>query len=77
MRGEWCAGSGARTQFDDDAELDTSPDAAAVVRDDRIREHFRGRGMPESWSHGSAARRRQWFERGHRAGAMARYDTFR
>ncbi|MBT2504352.1 neutral zinc metallopeptidase [Streptomyces sp. ISL-98] len=59
-----------------DRDIEDGLDAAAEVGDDRIRERSRGRVTPESWTHGSAAQRRQWFRQGFRTGDMARCDTF-
>ena len=60
-----------------DAEVQQAQDAAAAVGDDRIQQQTQGRVDKESWTHGSAAQRKQWFTTGRTTGDVNACDTFR
>jgi predicted metalloprotease len=51
-------------------------DAAEAVGDDRIQQRAEGQVRPETWTHGSAAERREWFTTGFTRGTMDACDTF-
>lgn len=50
--------------------------AASAVGDDTLQKRARGRVVPESFTHGSAAQRMTWFKRGLEQGTLEACDTF-
>jgi predicted metalloprotease len=51
--------------------------AASSVGDDMIQRRTQGYVVPESFTHGSAQQRMQWFSRGMQTGDMRQCETFR
>jgi len=73
--GVW-AHSTERRELLERGDLEEGLGAAAAVGDDRIQQMSGGGLRPESFTHGSAAERSDWFERGYRSGDPERCDTF-
>jgi len=50
--------------------------AASAVGDDIIQKRTQGYVVPDSFTHGSAQQRMQWFSRGMQSGDMRQCNTF-
>jgi len=59
-----------------EADISEAIDAAESVGDDRIQEQAQGESDPETWTHGSAEDRKQWFLTGMATGRLDACDTF-
>jgi hypothetical protein len=60
----------------EEGDLEEGLNAAAAVGDDRIQQRATGRIDRESFTHGSAEERREWFQRGFDEGTIEACDTF-
>jgi predicted metalloprotease len=73
LAGVWAHAAASDVEAGD---IDEALSAASAVGDDRIQQSTTGRVNPESWTHGSAAQRTQWFTTGDQSGAVGDCDTF-
>ena len=72
--GVW-AHSTEQRQMLEQGDIDEALNAAAAVGDDRIQKQTTGRINVDSFTHGSAAQRSQWFRRGLESGDPRNCDT--
>ena len=57
-------------------DIDEALNAAAQIGDDRLQKRGQGYVVPDSFTHGTAAQRHDWFRRGFENGERAACDTF-
>jgi hypothetical protein len=67
--------SGGRVALES-GDLDEGLSAAGAVGDDTLQRETRGRVVPDSFTHGTAAQRRQWLQQGFKTGDPKACDTF-
>jgi predicted metalloprotease len=57
-------------------DIEEAMNAAASVGDDVLQKRYQGRVIPDAFTHGSAAQRKEWFRRGYTSGDFDQGDTF-
>jgi predicted metalloprotease len=75
--GIWAHDSESSRQLLEQGDIDEALTAASSVGDDTIQRRTQGHVNQESFTHGSAAQRQEWFRRGYASGNVADCDTFK
>jgi uncharacterized protein len=75
--GIWAHHANRSRQILEQGDVEEALKAASAVGDDTIQKRTRGVVVPESFTHGSAQQRQQWFQRGLDSGSLEACDTFR
>lgn len=57
-------------------DIEEAMNAAASVGDDVLQRKYQGRVYPDSFTHGTAAQRKEWFRKGYQTGDFEQGDTF-
>jgi predicted metalloprotease len=76
LAGVWGHGTAERNILEN-GDVEKGLAAAAAVGDDRLQRAAGQRVNPESWTHGSARQRTEWFTRGLKEGTVGACDTFK
>jgi predicted metalloprotease len=77
LAGVWAHQTQAQRRTLEQGDLEEALNAASRIGDDTLQRQSTGRVRPDSFTHGSAAQRQQWFATGLRSGDMNSCDTFR
>ena len=76
LAGVWAAHANRSKRILEPGDVEEGLNAAAAIGDDRLQQASSGRVAPESFTHGSARQREQWFRRGLESGDLKACDTF-
>ncbi|HUS19033.1 MAG TPA: neutral zinc metallopeptidase [Terriglobales bacterium] len=57
-------------------DVDEAMNAASSIGDDRLQKMGRGQVSPDSFTHGTSAQRKEWFQRGFESGDVSACNTF-
>lgn len=57
-------------------DIEEAMNAAASVGDDVLQKRYQGRVIPDAFTHGTAAQRKEWFRKGYTTGDFDQGDTF-
>ncbi|PWF25400.1 neutral zinc metallopeptidase [Corticimicrobacter populi] len=74
--GVWAHHADAARQILEAGDIQAALDAASAVGDDTLQRRHQGQVVPDSFTHGSAQQRMQWFSRGLNSGQLQDCDTF-
>jgi hypothetical protein len=65
-----------RPNFLEAGDIDAALTTASAIGDDTLQRQATGRVVPDSFTHGSAAQRKQWFMTGYQKGTVQACNTF-
>jgi len=76
LAGVWAANANQKWQVIEPGDVEKAIATAQAIGDDRLQQASRGRVVPDSFTHGSAAQRVQWLQRGLQSGKISDCNTF-
>lgn len=77
LAGMWAHYEKEKLNTLDEGDIDEAMNAAAAVGDDRLQKEFKGKVVPDAFTHGTSAQRKEWFKKGWKTGDLKKGDTFR
>lgn len=74
--GVWANRQQKQKEFLDPGDIDAALQTAAAIGDDMLQRRSRGVVVPDSFTHGSSAQRKRWFQTGFQTGSISACNTF-
>lgn len=74
--GVWANRQQKKRAFLDPGDVDAALQTASAIGDDTLQRRSQGVVVPDSFTHGSAAQRKRWFQIGFESGDVNRCNTF-
>jgi uncharacterized protein len=76
LSGMWAHNAQEMLNTLESGDIEEALNAAAAVGDDKLQKMSTGRVVPDAFTHGSSAQRKEWFKKGWETGDLAMGDTF-
>jgi predicted metalloprotease len=76
LAGVWAYHAQRTKNLLEEGDVDEAVNAAGAVGDDRIQNRTQGYVVPDSFTHGTSAQRKNWFLKGFKSGDPDQGDTF-
>ena len=76
LAGVWAYHAQRTKNFLEEGDVEEAVNAAGAVGDDRIQNRTQGYVVPDSFTHGTSAQRKNWFLKGFKSGDPDQGDTF-
>jgi uncharacterized protein len=76
LAGVWANRAQQKHNFLDPGDIDQALQTATAIGDDRLQRRTQGYVVPDSFTHGSSAQRKQWFLNGFKSGQVSACNTF-
>ncbi len=74
--GVWAHYADKKSHIIEEGDIDEALNAASAVGDDNIQKQIQGHIVPDAFTHGTSAQRKEWFERGYLNGDLEHGNTF-
>jgi uncharacterized protein len=75
--GVWAANANDKFHILQDGDVDKALNTAEAIGDDRLQKSSRGYAVPDTFTHGTSAERKQWLTTGLKTGKVDACNTFR